>query len=143
VIVLDVNVVIAAFRGDHPHHSPVRRWFDAAFVPGADFVIPDLVWVGFLRIVTGNHVFEIPSPRETAFAFLDAVTRSSAYVSVAGLRDGWAEVSRMSDDADAHGNLIPDAYIATIARMNACPVATMDRDYRRFTGIEIVDPLAT
>jgi uncharacterized protein len=29
VFLLDVNVVLAAHRDDHPHHFLVRRWFDA------------------------------------------------------------------------------------------------------------------
>ena len=142
MIVLDVNILIATFRADHAHHGPVRTWWDANFIPGADVVIPDLVWVGFLRLVSGTHAFEVPTPRGAAFAFVEAVTFSSAYAPVAGLRSGWSELLLVSNDGDASGNLIPDAYIATLARMNACPVVTMDRDFRRFSGLEIIDPLA-
>lgn len=43
-------------------------------------------------------------------------------------------------DSDAWGNLIPDAYLASVARAHAVPVASFDRDFRRFDGLEIVVP---
>ncbi len=140
MIVLDVNVLLATFRADHAHHDVVRPWFDATFVPGADVVVPDLVWVGFLRIVTNNHVFEVPSTLAEAFDFVEAVTSSSAYVTAPGLRPAWGDLRDIATEADASGNLIPDAYIAAVAMAHGVPVATMDRDFRRFTGLAIVDP---
>ena len=140
MIVLDVNVLLATYRADHAHHELVKPWFDATFLPGADMVVPDLVWVGFLRIVTNNHVFEVPSTLTEAFAFLDAVTSSPAYLTVPGLQSGWGAVREIAAEADARGNLVPDAYIAAVALTHAAPVATMDRDFRRFTGLKIVDP---
>ena len=140
MIVLDVNVLLAAYRADHAHHEVVKPWFDKTLVSGADVVVPDLVWIGFLRIVTNNHVFDVPSALAEAFSFLDAVTGSPAYVSVPGLRDSWDVVREIATEADARGNLVPDAYIAAVAMTHGAPVATMDRDFRRFTGLKITDP---
>jgi toxin-antitoxin system PIN domain toxin len=140
VIVLDVNVLLAAYRADHVHHEVVRPWFDATLVPGADVVVPDLVWVGFLRLVTNSHVFEVPSTLAEGFSFVDSVMGSSAYVSVPAIRGIWGVVREIATESDAHGNLVPDAYIAAVAMTHAAPVATMDRDFRRFTDLRIVDP---
>ena len=140
MIVLDVNVLLAVYRADHPHHDAVRPWFDRTLVPGADIVVPDLVWVGFLRIVTNSHVFEVPSTLAEALSFLDAVTGAPAYASVPGLRGTWDVMRELATEADARGNLVPDAYIAAVAMTHGAPVATMDRDFRRFTGLKIIDP---
>jgi predicted nucleic acid-binding protein len=43
-------------------------------------------------------------------------------------------------DSDAWGNLVPDAYLASIARAYAVPVASFDRDFRRFEGLEVIVP---
>jgi toxin-antitoxin system PIN domain toxin len=142
VIVLDVNVLLAAYRADHAHHEVVKPWFDKTLVPGADIVVPDLVWIGFLRIVTNNHVFEVPSTLAEAFSFVDAVTGSPAYVSVPGVGGIWDVVREIATEADARGNLVPDAYIAAVALAHGAPVASMDRDFRRFAGLKIVDPTA-
>lgn len=37
-------------------------------------------------------------------------------------------------------NLVPDAYIATVAITHGCPVATFDRDFRRFDDLTVVTP---
>jgi predicted nucleic acid-binding protein len=42
----------------------------------------------------------------------------------------------------ATGNLVPDAYIASVVLGYDCPVATFDRDFRRFDGPRIVTPAA-
>jgi len=140
VIVLDVNVVLAAFRADHVHHPIVRPWFEQTLATGADIVVPDFVWVGFLRLVTNTHIFEVPSTLAEAFAFVDAVTSAPSYRSVPGLPNGLGVFRQTAVVGEADGNLIPDAYIASVARALACPVATLDRDFRRFDDLHIVTP---
>jgi len=40
------------------------------------------------------------------------------------------------------GNDIPDAYLAALALDHDAALATLDRGFRRFPGLRIVDPLA-
>jgi predicted nucleic acid-binding protein len=40
VLLLDVNVVLAAHRGDHPDHRSVRGWFDAMLAGEERFTVP-------------------------------------------------------------------------------------------------------
>ena len=44
----DVNVLVAAFRPDHPHHTPARAWLDDA-VQQAAFNHTPLVLLGMVR----------------------------------------------------------------------------------------------
>lgn len=140
MIVLDVNVLLAAFRHDHSHHERTRPWFDRLFVQEEGVIVPDFVWVGFVRLVTNSHIFEVPSSIGEAFDFVDAVCAASAYRPVAGLSDGLTAFRQLSVESDAWGNLAPDAYIASVALSHGCPVASFDRDFRRFDGLEIVVP---
>jgi toxin-antitoxin system PIN domain toxin len=139
-MVFDVTVLLATFRQDHAHHPFVRPWFDETFTAGADVIVPDFVWVGFLRIVTNTHVFEVPSTLDEASEFMSAVTTSSAYRSVAGLPAGLDVFLETCREGDARGNLVPDAYIASVARSYACPVVTLDKDFRRFDKLQIIEP---
>lgn len=140
MIVLDVNVVLAAFRGDHVHHHDVRTWFNQMIADRTEVVIPDFVWVGFVRLVTNPRIFEVPSTLGEAFEFVDAVVAAPAYRSVPGLPNGLFVFGQTCQSGDARGNLIPDAYIASVARALGCPVATLDRDFRRFDDLRIVEP---
>lgn len=140
MIVLDVNVVLAAFREDHPHHAATRPWLEQLLASGTGILVPDFVWVGFVRLVTNSHIFEVPSTPTEAFEFVDAVLAAPSYLGISGLG---SELQMFKDtvlQADAWGNLVPDAYLASIARSHAAPVASFDRDFRRFDGLEIVLP---
>src|SRR5690606_35149232 len=56
VILLDVNVVLAAFRQDHAHHSLARPWLERTISTGTGILVPDAVWVGFVRLATNSHI---------------------------------------------------------------------------------------
>ncbi len=139
MILLDVNVVLAAFRQDHPHHAVARPWLESTLAAGTGILVPDAVWVGFVRLVTNTHIFEVPSSPAEAFEFASALRDSPNYSAVAGLEDldSFRETVLASN---AWGNLVPDAYLASIALTHAIPVASFDRDFRRFDGLEIVVP---
>jgi toxin-antitoxin system PIN domain toxin len=141
VIVLDVNVLLAAYREDHVHHGIVAPWLSSAADAGETFLAPDLVWIGFLRLVTNSQVFPVPAAPGQALAFVTASLASDSFVTVASPTD-WSQFARTALEADARANLIPDAYIASIALAHGAPVATLDRDFRRFTGLRIIEPSA-
>lgn len=52
MFLLDVTVVLAAHRSDHPHHGAVRPWFDQVLAGDDAFSVPVLVWAVFLRLAT-------------------------------------------------------------------------------------------
>ena len=142
MLVLDVNVVVAAHRADHGHHDAVRRWLEATVAGPEPFSVPNVVWASFLRLVTNRHAFPVPTPREEAFAFLDAVRTQPGHRS---LEPGVLHLDllrRLCDEADARGDLVPDAVIAAIALEHGCAVASLDRDFARFSSIQHVVPTA-
>ena len=80
LLLLDVNVVLAAHRGDHPHHDVVRPWFDAA-VRGADgFCVPLTVCASFLRLSTSRRIFTVPATVDEAFVFLTATRQQPGHL---------------------------------------------------------------
>ena len=80
MLLLDVNVVLAAHRGDHPHHADVRQWFDEMLAGGDDFAVPDAVWASFLRLATSHRIFEVPSAIADAFGFVEATVAQNGCV---------------------------------------------------------------
>jgi len=135
VLILDVNVVLAAHRADHPHHGVVRPWFDALVGGDDDFGVPDLVWVSFLRLATNRRIFEVPTPLADAFAFLDATTSQRRHLRVAPGPRHLALVRRLCEEADATGDLVPDAVLGAVAVEHGAVIATLDRDFARFASV--------
>ena len=140
MIVIDVNVLLAAFRQDHDRHAHARPWLERVLSEGQEVVIPDAVWIGFVRIATNRAIFSVPATAAEAFEFVSSVTSAAGYRVMPGLTEGLALFARVCLEAEASGNLVPDAYIASVARAYACPVASFDRDFRRFDELEIIVP---
>lgn len=89
--------------------------------------------------VTGGRKRAMVSPTG-AFEFVDAVCAAPSYVHLPGLADGLSVLLNTVPDSDPWGNLVPDAYLVSIARAHAVPIASFDRDFRRFDGLEIIVP---
>jgi toxin-antitoxin system PIN domain toxin len=140
VLVLDVNVVLAVQRGDTPHHETVRPWMESLMGSDDDFGVPSTVWASFLRLTTSRRVFDAPTPLSDAFAFIDAVIAQPRHLRVEPGPRHLALVRRLCEEAEAVGDLVPDAVIGAIALEHGAAVATLDRDFARFRSIGHVRP---
>lgn len=140
MLVLDVNVVVAAFRDDHVHHAVARQWFDALLAGAEPFSVPMVVWGSFLRLTTNRRSFPVPTPLSEAFAFVDAVSAHPRHLWLDAGAQHLELLRRICEDADATGDLMPDAVIAAIALEHGAVVASFDRDFARFSSIDYVVP---
>lgn len=143
MILLDVNIVVAASRTDHPHHDRVGPWMNDLTAGSARFTVPDVVWSSFIRLVTNRRTFPVPTPTALAFEYLSAVRAAPAHQpTVAGERH-LGHFRRLCVEGQATGDLVPDAYIAALAIEQGAAVATLDRDFARFEGLRVITPPRT
>lgn len=140
MIVLDVNILLAAHRADHPHHEIVRPWLDDLIAAGEAFSVPGTIWASFVRISTNRRIFSVPTPLAEAFAFSKAVRQQPRYV--------WLEpgdrhldlFEQICTETDSSGDLAVDAYLAALAIEHGCALASLDRDFARFPSLQWVRP---
>jgi uncharacterized protein len=71
--VLDVNVVLAAHRDDHPQFEPARAFLERPVATGERYSVTDMVAGAFVRRATNRRVFVMPSTLEAAFTCLRAL----------------------------------------------------------------------
>lgn len=135
VDLLDVNVLVYAHRGDAPNHRAYRDWLEALINGDAPFAVADLVFSGFLRVVTHPAVFNPPSAPKQAMAFIDDLRSRPNFVSIAPGARHWEIFVRLCAAAGAKGNLIPDAYLAALAIESGSDWISTDGDYARFPGL--------
>ncbi len=135
MLLLDVNVVLAAHRGDHPQHSIVRAWLDDLLVGEEDFGVPATVWAAFLRLATNRRIFDLPTPIADAFEFIEAIVAQPRHLDIEPGARHLVLLRRLCSEAEAVGDLVPDAVLGAIAVESGAVVITLDRDFARFDGV--------
>ena len=101
----------------------------------------NLVFSGFLRVVTHQKVFNPPSPFEKALAFVEELRARPNFVSLAPGARHWEIFVRLCRASRAGGNLIPDTFLAALAIETGSEWITTDKGYARFTGLKWRRPL--
>jgi hypothetical protein len=135
VILPDVNILVHAFRSDTPNHALCRRWLDGVVNGDARYGMSLQILSGVIRIATHPKVFVIPSSPDDVLEFCDILLAQSHCVVIHPGERHWDIFKRMCTEADARGNLVPDAWFAALAIESGCEWITLDRDYARFPGL--------
>jgi toxin-antitoxin system PIN domain toxin len=138
---VDVNVLVYAFRADAPDHAAHRAWVQALLDSHEAYAVSDHVLAGFLRVVTHPKVFRPATPLKAALAFALAFRDRANAVPLAPGARHWGIFTRLCREANARGNLVPDAWLAALAIESGCEFVTTDRDYARFPGLRWRHPL--
>jgi uncharacterized protein len=141
VILPDVNVLVLAHRTDQDGHDAMRDWLVDEVNSERPFALADLAVAGFLRVVTNPRIYATPTPLREAIRFLDGLFEQLTCVAVAAGPRHWEIVRQVIVDADARGNLVPDAHLAAMAIEHGATVATRDRGFARFARVRWLDPL--
>ncbi len=141
MILPDVNVLVLAHRADQDEHEQVRDWLEREVNSERPFALADVAVAGFLRVVTSPRVYHRPTALETALAFVDGLHEQPTCVRVAAGERHWPILRALLLDADARGNLVPDAHLAAVAIEHGATVATRDRGFARFAGLPWIDPI--
>lgn len=139
---LDVNILLYASDTTSPHHAAARTFVEAC---GRG---PELVYIawptimGYLRMATHPAIFRHPFTHQEAVANIQSLL-DSPHVRVLGEGPGfWETYLAVTAKTLTRGNLVPDAHLVALLRQHGIRrLATHDRDFRKFDGVDVVDPL--
>ena len=130
----DVNVLVAAFRSDHPHHVSARAWLDDAVAQAANgrtsLMLMGTVVTGILRITTHPKIFRETDPLQDVSDFIDSLL-SCPGVQFQPQGAAWPNLRHVCLAQQATGNLITDAWIAATVMQSGETLCTFDRDFSR------------
>ncbi|MDO5624651.1 MAG: PIN domain-containing protein [Pseudomonadota bacterium] len=130
----DVNVLVAASRTDHPHHTAAHAWLQSVVSSQSLTLLPTVV-ASFLRLVTHPKVFAEPTPIDAALAFVEALRPAA---SPAGSRtcDEWPQLKDLCQRHQLRANDLPDAWIAAQVLARGLTLVTFDRDFVKLLPAE-------
>lgn len=139
---VDVNVLVHARDRLSPHGPACAQVVDR--LTRGPQICP-LMWpvlIGFLRISTNPLSTAHPlSPAEAQSRVQELLDRPNVVVVGAGERH-WANYLRAATDVEPTGNLVSDAHLVAIMYEHGIgTIWTRDRDFRKFDGVRVRDPL--
>ncbi|HLI58370.1 MAG TPA: TA system VapC family ribonuclease toxin [Solirubrobacteraceae bacterium] len=142
MILPDVNVLVYAFRRERREHAKYADWLQAARAQGR-LALVETVLLGVIRVSTNPRAFADPAPTGRALAFVEELRATPGARHLAPTGATWDCLRRLVErDRQVRGRLIPDAWLAALAISHGARVATADRGFGRFPGLDFFDPIS-
>jgi toxin-antitoxin system PIN domain toxin len=138
---LDANVLLYAYNSDSPHHEICRVWLEQAFNGTEPVALPWQTALAFVRIATNSRVSSRPLTCEQACSIVDRWLEHPNITLVGPTEQYWSVLRELLIEAQISGPLVTDAALAALAVEQGATLCSTDRDFRRFRGLKVIDPL--
>jgi toxin-antitoxin system PIN domain toxin len=138
--VIDANVLVYAINTRAPHHEVAHRWLDDVLGGTETVGIPVLVAVAFLRLTTNSVILDRPLTADQALDVVEGWLGRPNVVLIEPTARHLDVLRGLLAVPGAAGNLVNDAHIAALAVEHGAQVASFDRDFGRFPGVQVVVP---
>ena len=142
MIAVDTNILIYAHREDSPFHDPASKRMAELAEGAATWAIPWPCVHEFLAIVTHPRIYAPPTPLPRALDQVAAWLESSTLVLLAESADHWRVLRSLLASGQIAGPQVHDARIVALCQQHGVrELWSADRDFNRFTGLVVVNPL--
>lgn len=133
---IDTNILLYAIDFDSPYHPQSRSCIEAAMASPQGMALAWLALVGFVRLSTKKGILKESLTVAQALRLVDEwLAHPNTHVLQPGERH--ADIfARLLLDVGTTGNLTNDAHLAALAIEHHAEVATFDRDFQRFSGLQ-------
>ena len=142
MIAVDTNILVYAHREDSPwHHSAYAAIVDLA-EGRSQWAIPWPCVHEFLAIVSHPRIYSPPSPLPAAIDQIEAWLESPSLMLLQEMKGYWQHFRAAVETGRINGGQIHDARIAALCQLHEVKeLWTADRDFSRFSGINVRNPL--
>lgn len=142
MVIPDVNVLLYAYDTESPRHAPCATWLSAALSGSEGVGLSFVVALGFIRLATHPSVWTRPMSTTEAISIVRSWLARPQVRLLQPTDPYWETLDAVAADARAVGWLVMDAHLAALAKEHGATVVTTDRDFRRFSGVRLIDPAA-
>jgi hypothetical protein len=142
MIALDTNILVYAHRADSPFQVKAESVLKTLVEKPDNWAIPYHCLIEFIAIITNPRIYKKPTPLEVAFEQLENITKCSNLFILPDFDRQLDLLKNISIRAKIRGPEIYDARIAASCIENGVSqLWSADRDYSRFAGLKVVNPL--
>jgi uncharacterized protein len=142
LIAVDTNLLVYAHREDASFHTVASARIVELAQGQAPWAIPWPCVHEFLSIVTHARIFKTPTPIELALDQIDAWRQSPSLVLLGESDQHWDVLRDVVRSGRVTGPQVHDARIAAICMQHGVrELWSADRDFGRFPGLRVVNPL--
>lgn len=141
MILIDANLLIYAVNLDSHHHRRARRWLEETLSGATSVGLPWICLLAFLRISTRPGILDRPLKTNEAAAFVESWLDQPFVEAVGPGSSHWPILRNLLRATGTSGNLTSDAHVAALAIEHGATVCSADHDFKRFPGVEHVNPL--
>ena len=143
MILVDANLLLYAYFPGAQQHERARAWLEVALSSSEPVGLAWSTILAFLRISTNSRVFERPLSAAEAESVVSSWLAEPSVVLVEPGERYWAILRTLLLDAQVTGPLVSDAALAALAIEHGAVLVTTDRDFARFRGLRLLNPLQT
>ena len=141
---MDVNLLVFASNEGSVEQPKAKAFLEERQSDPDLFCLTWPVLCGYQRIVTHPSIFRNPLDPGQAWANVRELL-AWPRVRVVGEESDFAEdFGHMAEKLSVRGNMVPDAHVATILRQHGVNrMYSTDADFRKFSFLEVINPLET
>ena len=142
MIALDTNILVYAHREDSPFHEAAFRRVAGLAEGLAVWGIPWPCLHEFLAIVTHPRIYVPSTPLARALDQVDAWLESPTLTLLTETERHWSTLHALLAGGRIAGAQVHDARVAALCRQHGvCELWSADRNFSRFSGLNVVNPL--
>jgi toxin-antitoxin system PIN domain toxin len=142
MIAVDTNILVYAHRRDSQFHQSAQDAVAELAQGRGPWALPWPVIHEFLAVVTHPKIYDPPTPLPQALDQVDAWLESPSLVLLGETSQSWPELRSMLESSRVVGPKVHDARVAALARGHGVEeLLTADRDFGRFSGVPVRNPL--
>jgi toxin-antitoxin system PIN domain toxin len=142
VIAVDTNILVYSHREDSPFHPAASACVMGLMGGRAPWAIPWPCIYEFLSVVTRPRVYDPPTPLTSAFDQVEAWLETPTLVLLTEGEQHWPALRSTIAAGQITGARVHDARIAALCQQHGVKeLWSADRDFSRFPGLTLVNPL--
>jgi uncharacterized protein len=139
---IDVNILLYASDESSPLHDKASAFLQQCVSGREVFCLAWITVMSYLRMATHPSIFDRPLSHEDAARNVEALLATPSCRTIAEEDGFWDVYREVTKDVPTKGNLVPDAHLAaTLSQHGVVTLYTHDRDFKKFSFLDVRDPL--